>query len=528
MQKQKFWIAIVIFGLLTLTSPLAQAATTQLTQVQITTDNRNTHIALHLTNSINYHIFTLLNPNRLVIDLPDTRLATSLHNLNLSHTPILRVREGHPKPGLLRLVLDLDRFLSPSEISLDRSTQNGEQLVLNLPVENNQIANNPVINTPAKNNSAISNPPKPTQALQKTQQWAQENLADTLTTPTPVQLKPVATTSPNKTTPLLSTSQTAATAKIFHSTPPNARQAAPSQKIIAPPLVLTPKSITAPVPTAKISKTTPTLALPRKGGGDQVVAASTPQQDHSIAPHRPSRPIVVVIDPGHGGKDPGTIGPNGVREKNVVLAISRDLYQILQKDPDFRPALTRRGDYFISLRGRLAIARQDKGDMFIAIHADAYREPGATGAAIFALSPHGASSEAARWLAEKENYSELGGVTLNDKSDVLRSVLIDLSQTATISSSIQLGTMLLPQLASICRLHYTRVEQAPFMVLKSPDIPSLLVETGFLSNPIEERRLSDPAYQQKVAQALYTGIKNYFWNNPPPGTLLADRRVSAR
>jgi N-acetylmuramoyl-L-alanine amidase len=225
------------------------------------------------------------------------------------------------------------------------------------------------------------------------------------------------------------------------------------------------------------------------------------------------RKIIVVIDPGHGGKDPGTTGVLGIKEKNVVLAISLDLYRILKRDPRFQPDLTRNGDYFVTLRGRLRIARQDHGDMFVAIHADAYRDSTATGAAIFALSAHGASSEAARWLAEKENYSELGDVSLNkldDKSNVLRKVLIDLSQTATISASLQLGDSMIQQLANIETLHYHHVEQAPFMVLKSPDIPSLLVETGFLSNPAEETRLSNPAFQEKIANALYLGIKNYY------------------
>lgn len=233
-----------------------------------------------------------------------------------------------------------------------------------------------------------------------------------------------------------------------------------------------------------------------------------------------NRPIVVIIDPGHGGKDPGT-STYTTREKDVVLAISLNLYRILQNQPGFKPVLTRNRDYFIPLRGRLAIARQYKGDMFIAIHADAYKDGYASGAAVFALSAHGASSEAARWLAEKENYSELGGVNLRDKSDMLRSVLIDLSQTATISSSLQLGGALLYQLGYVGNLHYRTVEQAPFMVLKSPDIPSVLVETGFLSNPQEQARLRNPFAQQQIAKAIAQGIMNYFRKNPPPGTYIA-------
>jgi N-acetylmuramoyl-L-alanine amidase len=235
----------------------------------------------------------------------------------------------------------------------------------------------------------------------------------------------------------------------------------------------------------------------------------------SLPSHVPPRKLVVVIDPGHGGKDPGASGPGGVHEKDVVLAISRDLYKLLQNQPGITVYMTRYGDYYIGLRQRLQIARRDKADIFIAIHADAYKDSYSTGASVFALSVRGASSEAARWLAEKENYSELGGVDLNGKNDTLRSVLIDLSQTATISSSLWLGGDVLSQISRISPLHKDKVEQAPFVVLKSPDIASILVETGFISNPSEERALSNAAYQQKMALAIESGINQYFKQHPP-------------
>jgi N-acetylmuramoyl-L-alanine amidase len=241
-------------------------------------------------------------------------------------------------------------------------------------------------------------------------------------------------------------------------------------------------------------------------------------------PSKGRRNVVVVIDPGHGGKDPGATGVRGTHEKDVVLAISKYLADLLNATAGYSAILTRSGDYFIELRGRLRLARKDKADMFVAIHADAYQNHEARGSSVFALSAHGASSEAARWLAERENYSELGGVNLNqlnDKDNMLRSVLIDLSQNATIGSSIQLGSTLLHSLAKFNSLHHGKVEQAPFMVLKSPDIPSVLVETGFLSNPYEEQNLRSPAYQQKIARALYQGIMDYFNQNPPEGTLIA-------
>jgi len=235
-----------------------------------------------------------------------------------------------------------------------------------------------------------------------------------------------------------------------------------------------------------------------------------------------ARDIVVVIDPGHGGKDPGASGAQGSKEKDIVLAIAKKLQKSINREPGFRAVLTRDGDYFIGLRGRLAIAHKHKGDMFIAIHADAARHETAHGVGVYAVSQRGATSEAARWLANKENESEfVGGLDLADKDHVLRSVLIDLSQTHTISASLQIGSVLLRQLSRFAELHHAGVEQAAFVVLKSPDIPSLLVETGFLSNPHEERKLLNPQYQWKIVGAVTSGIKTYFVNHPPRGTQIA-------
>lgn len=235
--------------------------------------------------------------------------------------------------------------------------------------------------------------------------------------------------------------------------------------------------------------------------------------------------VIVVIDPGHGGKDPGAMGRNGVHEKDVVLAISKQLQHNINNVPGFKAILTRYRDNFIPLRGRLAIARQNKADMFIAIHADAYRNRHAHGVSVFALSQRGATSEAARWLADRENKSELmGGVDLNDKSHMLKSVLINLSQMATVRMSLQIGEALVHNIGRFAHLHHgMRVEQAAFVVLKSPDIPSLLVETGFISNAFEARRLTSKPYQIRLAKAITGGIVNYFEGQPPRGTKLAQR-----
>ncbi len=228
-----------------------------------------------------------------------------------------------------------------------------------------------------------------------------------------------------------------------------------------------------------------------------------------------TRQIMIVIDPGHGGKDPGAIGRLGTKEKDVVLSIAKKLQYLINQQPGFKAELTRSGDYYLSLRQRLAIARQHKADMFIAIHADAYRDHKAGGASVFALSRRGATSEAARWLALRENQSELmGGLELADKEDMLRSVLINLSQTATIQASLYVGQNLLGNLHRITSLHHSQVEQAAFVVLKSPDIPSLLMEMGFLSNSQEEHKLRNEIYQQHLAQATMWGIRQYFIQRP--------------
>lgn len=241
------------------------------------------------------------------------------------------------------------------------------------------------------------------------------------------------------------------------------------------------------------------------------------------------RDVIVVIDPGHGGKDPGAIGMGRSAEKHVVLAIAIKLKQLIDKQPGMRAVLTRNGDYYVGLRERMSIARRDNADIFIAIHADAFKNPNSNGASVFALSPRGATSEAARWLAEKENHSELGGVnlsSLDDQNGIIRTVLLDLSQTATIGASLQMGSRVLRGLDTITTLHNNKVEQARFVVLKSPDIPSILIETGFISNPREERNLTSPAYQARLTQAIFQGLKGYFMTYPPHGSRLEAMAVS--
>jgi N-acetylmuramoyl-L-alanine amidase len=238
----------------------------------------------------------------------------------------------------------------------------------------------------------------------------------------------------------------------------------------------------------------------------------------------PARDLVIAIDAGHGGDDTGAIGRNGTYEKDVVLSIARRLSALVEKTPGMRPVMIRQGDYYIGLRQRINKAREQKADVFISIHADSFRDHRVQGSSVFVLSNRGASSEMARWLAEKENASDLaGGVSLDDKDQLLAEVLLDLSQNATIEASVTVAGNMLGELQRLGKTHKSTVQQAGFVVLKSPDIPSVLVETAFISNPTEERKLRDTRHQEALATAMLRGIRQYFANHPPPGTRMASR-----
>ncbi len=279
---------------------------------------------------------------------------------------------------------------------------------------------------------------------------------------------------------------------------------------------LTPDVPATPTPSVPVTPVTPTqpvakLPLPTKGG---------------------TRDIVIAIDAGHGGEDPGALGPGGLHEKNITLSIARELQRQINQVRGYRAELTRTGDYFIPLRKRTEIARKKGADLFVSIHADAAPSRSAFGASVFALSDRGATSETARWLADSENRSDLiggdGSVSLGDKDQMLAGVLLDLSMTATLSSSLDVGHKVLTNVGRITSLHKRRVEQAGFMVLKSPDIPSILVETGFISNVNESRKLASASHQQALARSITSGIRQYFQQSPPPGTYIASLRAQGK
>jgi N-acetylmuramoyl-L-alanine amidase len=265
----------------------------------------------------------------------------------------------------------------------------------------------------------------------------------------------------------------------------------------------------------------PLMALLQRKEAQEPPAAAAPRPPAGAKPPAP-RMLTVVVDAGHGGEDPGARGRRGTYEKHVTLAIARRLKSLIDAEPGMRALLTRDGDYFIPLAARADKARQVKADLFVSIHADAFILPHARGSSVFALSGRGATSTTARWLAKRENEADLiGGVNLDVKDRYLAETLLDLSQTATINDSLKVGRAVLAELGGVNTLHKPHVEQAGFAVLKSPDIPSILVETAFISNPDEEKRLGDAAYQDRLARAVLAGIKTHFAKSAPARTVAA-------
>ncbi|MCL4791318.1 MAG: N-acetylmuramoyl-L-alanine amidase [Gammaproteobacteria bacterium] len=276
-------------------------------------------------------------------------------------------------------------------------------------------------------------------------------------------------------------------------------------------------AVAAPAPAPAATPEPKPAAAPEPGPAAVPAAPAV-----TAKPARPVRDIVVVVDAGHGGHDPGALGSRGLREKDVTLAISRRLVDLINSTPNMRGVLTRSDDRFLDLRARMERARSVSADLFISIHADAAMNRSARGSTVYVLSEKAASDEASRRLAARENAALIGGVELGNKDPVLASVLMDLSQNASISSSISVGDAILGEMASLGRLHRDKVQHAPFMVLKSPDVPSILIETAYISNPEDERNLGSAQHQDKLARAVLGGIRRYFDSNPARGVMTAD------
>ena len=277
-----------------------------------------------------------------------------------------------------------------------------------------------------------------------------------------------------------------------------------------PAMVEPPARSPAPL-TARPSVSRPTVTLPPAPPSPPVQAAAP-----AVPEGKTDRFVIVALDPGHGGEDPGAVGPGGTREKDVVLQIAHRLRDRINQQPNMRAYLTRDSDFFVPLHIRVQKARKVQADLFISIHADAFFTARPQGASVFALSDKGASSSAARWMADKENSADLvGGLNVKAKDEQVQKALLDMSTTAQINDSLKLGSAMLGEIGSVGKLHKPRVEQAGFAVLKAPDIPSVLVETAFISNPDEEAKLRSEDYQTQLADALMRGIRRYFSRNPP-------------
>jgi len=423
-------ILFVVFVLFT-TAGLAHAA--RVDSLQFQTAQGHARLVFDLSRAVKHHLLVLSNPDRVVIDLANSRLKGRLSQPPASHPLIKKIRIA-PRNGTdLRVVLDLKSVAKPRVFSLPPSGPHGYRLVVDLYEKDY--------------------PPDRRDKRKKT--------AD--------------------------------------------------KKMLG-----NHKKIT------RDSKTTrAALHKKEKPRGDAVRPGRTGKKTF-----RRRRDIVIAIDAGHGGDDPGARGAQGTKEKDVVFAIARKLEALIRRQPGMQPVMIRNGDYYVSLRQRMRVARKARADLFVSIHADAYTERHVHGSSVYTLSERGASSEAARWLAAKENAADLvGGVSLDDKDDLLASVLLDLSQTATREASQEVAGKVLDNLKRVGRLHKRQVQHAGFVVLKSPDIPSILVETAFISNPHEENNLRNKRHQTQLAKAMFNGILEYFAFRAPFGMHVAKEYV---
>ena len=437
---------------LAITLSIACAHAGELREVRLLDGPEATRVVFDLDASADNSVFTLSNPDRVVIDISGVRRGA---HLNLNPTPrgiIKGVRSG-PHDNGLRVVLDLSGPANPKSFGMQPSGGYGYRLILDL----------------YPNTSGGQGAPMPPMVTAAASPAAAASDRDE---PAPAALEASKAEAPKAETPK-------AQARAENPAP------APVAVAIAP--VVVPAPVTAPSP-APAAYTAPRDAL-------QLTA----------------KPIVIAVDAGHGGIDPGTHGSSGLEEKTVTLAIARKLAALIDAQPGMRAVLTRDGDYYVDLRRRTVIARKAQADLFVSIHCNSYPDRDMNGTAVYVLSDHGATTEQARWLANHENASDLvGGVDLHDKDDNLAAVLLDISQSATMDASFDLGNRLLRSLNQVDELQKPSVQQAGFMVLKSPDIPSVLVETAFLTNAREERMLGSGEYQGRFADAIFDGIKGYF------------------
>ena len=448
--------------------PALQAQAAQILAVRVWPADDYTRVTLENDSALKVTHFTVPDPQRLVVDIEGLELNPTLKGLVAkiqSGDPYIKqVRVGQNRPNVVRLVFDLKEEIKPQVFTLEPVGTYKHRLIFDL--------------YPVK-------PVDPIAAMIEKGEWSRPDVPQAA----PDVPKPAPGQAP---TP----------APVIAARPETPARAIPPTM---PPAPSAPQVAARPEPQAETARREPTRP-----------ESTRPESTPDARTGKVVRMMTIALDPGHGGEDPGAIGAAGSREKDIVLAIAKRLKFKLEESPNFRVMLTRDGDYFVPLGTRVEKARKVQADLFVSIHADAFMLPSARGSSVFVLSEKGATSSAARWLANKENLADaIGGANLAGQDMQLASVLLDLSTTAQINDSLKLGRAVLSEIGGIARLHKSAVEQAGFAVLKAPDIPSILIETAFISNPEEERKLRDNGYQDEMAAAITKGIKTYFSRKPP-------------
>ena len=505
---------------------LAHAA--EVRAVQLGSGPTGTRAEVQVDREAEYRLISLQNPDRLVIDLPDSRASGSLA-LPPPAGVVKGVRAGQPVAGTTRIVFDL---ASPVVALKPRFEQGpgGTRLVIEWPGDGHP---DPIAQL-AASARATAQAPSSAQAPSAGAQAAAAGSSATTgaeTAPAPASPVDQAAASAAATSRLLEELRASGQIAADQGRPRTATAAdSPSRSA---PAATGAASTTAPSASASATATsaTATASSTSASASPAAQAATAPAPPPATAPAASAgtRPLVIAIDAGHGGQDPGAIGPTGTREKDVTLAIARELARQVNATPGLRAHLVRDRDVFIPLNNRARIARQAGADMFISVHADAAENRNAKGSSVYVLSLRGASSQRARWLADKENAADLiGGVRAPSNDSVLTSVLLDLTQSGQMKASEDAGNHILAGLKRIGNNHKPHIERANFAVLRTSDMPAMLVETAFLSNPEEEKRLVDPRFQQTVARAILDGVHTYFSSQPPPGTLYAARAAADR
>ncbi len=523
----------VILGLALLAAlcwNLAQA--NEINRLQLDSDTTSTRAELHLQTTPSFKTFTLRHPDRFVIDLTGVDPGSTLQ-LPAPNGLIKAIRTGRPAEATTRIVFDLAAPAAARKPRLETGP-NGVRLVLEWPNAAVIAVAPTTTKMPVTQGPATGAGSAATQApLQAAAPGASvANLGASANSNVPSSAAPfsaplTANQAPTTSAPLKPASPAAS--QVTANTGTNA--GAPNPDSVAKPLpsaggasTVTSGKVTSG--TATLGTATPITAAPNAVAPD--TAAPTTAAPLPMPRNLSGRPLIVAIDAGHGGQDPGAIGPTGKREKDVTLAIARELARQVNATPGLKAVMTRDSDMFLPLPRRTQFARQSKADIFISIHADAAENRNAKGSSVYVLSLRGASSQRARWLADKENAADLiGGHPLPKSDNTLTSVLLDLTQSGQMRASETAAVHVLTGLKDIGYNHKPNIERANFSVLRTSDMPAMLVETAFISNADEERRLTDPAYQRSLARAVLDGIDTYFRRQPPPGTLYAARAKAA-